>query len=103
MGTDATVADFNLRRYRNDQSGFPANREIWEAVVAMVEWEGDRLSAIKLHPITLGFGLPRSQRGRPMFADEELSRKIINDLIERSAPYGTTIEFRDGIGIVRLP
>ena len=100
---EANVAEFNLRRYRNDQSGFPANREIWEAVIAWVEWDGEQLAGIRLYPITLGFGLPRSQRGRPMFATGELGEKILLDLIERSAPYGTRIQIRDGVGVVVLP
>jgi len=104
LGRDeATVGEFNLRRYRNDQRGFPANREIWESVVVRVDWEGDQLAAIRLYPITLGFGLPRSQRGRPMFADPELGQKILNDLVERSAPYGTRIQIRAGVGYVVLP
>jgi len=100
---EATVAEFNLRRYRNDERGFPANREIWESVVAWLEWEGDRLTAVRLHPITLGFGLPRSQRGRPMFASGELARKILEDLAERSEPYGTSIRIRGDKGEVVLP
>jgi len=38
-----------------------------------------------------------------MLADRSLGEKIINDLIERSKPFGTTIEWRDGIGVVSLP
>src|SRR6187402_189145 len=34
LGADAHVADFNDRRYQNDQAGFPADRLIWEAMVA---------------------------------------------------------------------
>jgi poly-gamma-glutamate capsule biosynthesis protein CapA/YwtB (metallophosphatase superfamily) len=99
---EATVAEFNRRRYRDDRSGFPANREIWESVVAWLEWEGEQVAAIRLYPITLGFGLPPARRGRPMFATGELAAKILNDLVERSAPYGTTIRIEDGVGVVVL-
>ena len=66
---------------------------------------GEQLVSVELHPITLGFGQPATVRGRPMLADRELGRKIINDLIERSRPHGTTVEWVEnrGIGIVRLP
>jgi hypothetical protein len=37
-----------------------------------------------------------------MLANAELSRKIIDDVVKFSAPYGTKIDFRDGIGIVAL-
>ena len=40
-----------------------------------------------------------------MFADRELGRKIIQDLIDASEPHGTVVEWDDarGIGFVRLP
>ncbi len=104
LGENHHVADFNAARYANETRGFPTQREIWESVIAMPTWKGGELVAVELHPITLGFGLPPSQRGRPLLADRELGRKIIDDLIERSEPFGTTIEWREaeGIGVVRM-
>jgi hypothetical protein len=55
---------------------------------------------LKLYPITLGFKKPRTQRGWPMFAGPDLSRKIIDDVTRLSAPFATKVELRDGIGIV---
>ncbi|MEX0894019.1 MAG: CapA family protein [Gemmatimonadota bacterium] len=102
---DAFVGDFNAARYRDDTRGFPTDREIWEAVVALPTWEGERLVSLELHPITLGYGEPRTVRGRPLLADRELGAKIIGDLVERSRPFGTAIEWRadEGIGVVVLP
>jgi len=99
------VADFNSARYANETRGFPTNREIWESVVALPTFEDGRLLSLELHPITLGFGLPAQIRGRPMFADRDLGRKIIQDLIERSEPHGTRVEWdaSRGIGVVRIP
>jgi poly-gamma-glutamate capsule biosynthesis protein CapA/YwtB (metallophosphatase superfamily) len=104
LGEDHHVADFNAARYANETRGFPTQPEIWESVIAMPRWQGKELVALELHPISLGFGLPASQRGRPLPAGRELGRKIINDLVERSQPFGTAIEWReaDGIGVVRL-
>ncbi|MEE4277743.1 MAG: CapA family protein [Halieaceae bacterium] len=96
------LADFNDARYKNDSSGFPANPEIWEAVVAVPVFENRELVELALHPITLGYGLPRQVRGRPMLADDELGAKIINDLRERSAPFGTRITEQRGVGYVEL-
>ena len=100
LATDAGVADFNDRRYDNDKTGFPADREIWESVVAMPRWQGKRLEELALHPISLGFGKPRTERGRPMLADAATGKKILHDLVERSAPLGTRITVRDGVGYV---
>jgi poly-gamma-glutamate synthesis protein (capsule biosynthesis protein) len=102
LGPGAQVADFNARRYNNDKSGFPADREIWEAVVAVPRWQGEQLASLELHPITLGFGQAPAVRGRPMLAPPELAKKIVDDLIARSKPFGTTITFENGIGRVVL-
>ncbi len=90
---DAGVADFNRQRYRNETVGFPARAEIWESVVAMPTFLGEKLVSLELHPISLGFGEPAAVRGRPMFADRELSKKIIQDLIDASRPHGTAVEW----------
>jgi len=103
LGENSHVGDLNAARFANDTRSYPANREVWEAVVARPQWRGKELVSVELYPISLGFGLPPSQRGRPMLADRSLGEKIINDLIERSKPFGTTIEWRDGIGVVSLP
>ncbi len=102
LGPDNHVADFNAARYRDETTGFPVNREIWESVIALPTFLDGELTALALHPITLGFGEPAWVRGRPQLARGELGRKILNDLIERSAPYGTKIDVRDGVGYVRV-
>jgi poly-gamma-glutamate synthesis protein (capsule biosynthesis protein) len=102
LGLDNHVADFNAARYRNETTGFPANPEIWESVIARPSFSDGELTELALHPITLGFGEPAWVRGRPMLARGELAQKILDDLIERSAPYGTQIDVREGVGFVRI-
>ena len=106
-GLDETkgAADYYDATTSSGTRGFPATQEVWESVIAMPTFRGSELVGIELHPITLGFGQPRHVRGRPMLADRELGKKIINDLIERSRPFGTVVEWREGegIGVVRLP
>ena len=98
----AGLADFNDARYQNDTVGFPSIPEIWEAVIALPSFEEGRLVSVTLQPISLGHGTARTVRGRPMLADDELSRKIIGDLQRLSEPYGTVIDYVDGVGVVRL-
>jgi poly-gamma-glutamate capsule biosynthesis protein CapA/YwtB (metallophosphatase superfamily) len=98
----AGVGDFNDRRSNNDTIGFPADQRVWESVIAMPRFVGKRLTELKLYPISLGYKKPRPQRGWPMLATPELGRKIIDDLKKFSAPFGTNIEFRDGVGIVAV-
>lgn len=101
LGSENHVADFNDARYDMGRRGFPSNREIWESVIAMPRFRGGELVDIALHPITLGFGEPAWVRGRPRLASGELGEKILKDLIDRSEPFGTQIEVKDGVGIIR--
>ena len=102
LGADAHVADFNDRRYDHDKAGFPADRLIWEAVVAVPRFEGRSFRELALHPITLGFGQGRTIRGRPLLAEGELATKILGDLERLSKPFGTRITARDGVGHVDI-
>jgi poly-gamma-glutamate capsule biosynthesis protein CapA/YwtB (metallophosphatase superfamily) len=102
LGPDKHVNDFNDARYNFDKSGFPSDRMIWEAVVAVPKFRGEKLIELALHPISLGFGQPRSVRGRPLFAEGELGEKILGDLTKLSAAMGTKIVTRDGVGYVAL-
>jgi len=102
LGQNAHVADFNAARYENDTKGFPSLPGIWEAVVAVPVFVGDRLTELALHPITLGYGLPVQVRGRPLMAKGELAQKIVGDLQGLSAPFGTEITLRRGVGYVKL-
>lgn len=103
LGPESRISEFNARRYNNDTTGFPADPLIWESVVAMPVFNNGKLVEMKLYPISLGFGKPSGRRGRPTLADEQLSRKIINDLIKLSEPFGTRIEYKDRVGTVKIP
>lgn len=102
MPINSGVGDFNDERTKNGAIGFPADPYIFESIVAMPTFKGERMTELKLHPISLGYGQPRSKRGRPVLADPTLAKKIIDDLVKFSAAYNTKIDFRDGIGIVSL-
>jgi len=102
LESGAGVGDFNERRSNNDTIGFPADARYWESVIAMTRFAGKKLTEIRLYPITLGFKKPRSQRGWPMLADQELGRKIIDDVSKFSAPFSTRVQFKDGVGLVSV-
>lgn len=87
---------------QKDTRGFAPEAPFWESVLASFTFQEGQLNQIKLYPIALGFGKPRSQRGLPLLAGPKLGRKIIDDMNRFSAPYGTRIEFRGGIGVVSL-
>jgi poly-gamma-glutamate synthesis protein (capsule biosynthesis protein) len=75
----------------------------WTSVVAQIVFSDSKLKMIKLYPITLNYGADRADPlGRPMVAEEETSKKIIERMIDLSSPYGTKITYEEGIGIVHL-
>ena len=97
-----TSADFNDRRYQNDQAGFPADRLIWEAMIAVPRFDGHQLRELALHPITLGFGASRTARGRPMLAEGALGDKILADVERLSRPFGTRMTTKGGVAFVEV-
>ena len=71
------------------------------SVVALCNFSEDRkLTEVKLHPLTL-IREPRSQFGLPLAADAETARILIEHFAELSSAFGTKVEFKDGIGVVK--
>ena len=44
----------------------------------------------------------RTESKFPILAEAEDAKKITERLVQLSAPFGTKIKFKDGIGIVKL-
>ena len=97
----ATPADFFDARTAGDK-GHPATREFWQSALALCRFDDRKLSEIEIHPIEMGFGRPRSQRGRPMLAEAQEGKAILDRIARLSKDLGTDIEQRDGRGIIRL-
>jgi poly-gamma-glutamate synthesis protein (capsule biosynthesis protein) len=99
----ATTADYFDARSANDTRGFPVQKAIWESVIAEVTFHGDRsIATIALDPISLGFGEPRSQRGRPRPASGTQAKATIDQIATLSAPFGTIVTFANGQGLVTI-
>ena len=103
LGPEATVEQFNDLRGATKLYGFLDKDAYWESVVAVPEFRQGRLLRIALHPIVLGAGEPRLERGRPVLASPAAGRAIIDGLAELSRPFGTEIRWRDGTAEVVLP
>ena len=103
LGPLAGVADFDDARSDHDRKSFPADKDMWQSVVATVRWRGKALDAVTLHPIVLGFGLPRVARGRPALADEAAGSAIVGEVAARSQRFGTKVVFEHGVGRVVMP
>jgi poly-gamma-glutamate synthesis protein (capsule biosynthesis protein) len=100
----ALPSEYYSARSKNDKVGFPADRRNWQSVVAEVVYGEDRrLRQVRLHPVALGFGQPRTKRGSPYPASADEAAQIFRDLNEVSAPFGTTVTVTNGVGILNWP
>ncbi len=78
---------------------------IWyESVVAVNRYDRiGRLNEIVLHPIEMHWENARdADRGIPHTASAEASQRILEQLQRLSEPFGTEINIRDGVGIIRV-
>ncbi|MFC2007231.1 CapA family protein [Chloroflexota bacterium] len=98
----ATPADFLDARSDGDIKAHPADPLFWQTIFAECNFTSGKLKNIVLHPVDLGYGRPRSQRGRPLIADAETGEKIITRLACLSRQSGTEISYRDGCGIIEV-
>ena len=96
----------NLRSNPNDfyNMALPFKDELfWTSVVPWIVFSNGKLDEIKLYPITLNYGTERADPlGRPMLADKETGKRIIETMIKLSAPYGSKITYDKGIGLLKL-
>jgi poly-gamma-glutamate synthesis protein (capsule biosynthesis protein) len=102
LGGDATPGEAFDARSAMETRGFPSDSVWWESVIVNCEFRKGQLSALRLHPIDLGYRQPRSRRGRPVFAASDLSEKVIKRMRRLSKPFNTKISFKDGVGTVKL-
>ncbi|SER60855.1 CapA family protein [Salisediminibacterium halotolerans] len=80
--------------------GLAYNPDVWESVIPVWEMTAGAVTAIRLYPIALGYGEPRSQRGWPKRTHDA---GPVEKLKELSAPFGTEITVHaDGTGEIVL-
>ena len=96
----AQPSDYLDARYDKDRRSFPADREYWDSVAVITKWQGSTFVEAQLHPITLGFQTPRSERGRPKLAAPADATRILEMMAARSKRFGATVTVRNGIGVV---
>jgi poly-gamma-glutamate synthesis protein (capsule biosynthesis protein) len=101
LGHDNTPADFYDVRV---ERGWNAHVEGWESVIVTCNYAGKNLKEVRLYPIDLGRGLPRSVAGRPVLArpGDEVNQRVLERFQHMSQPYGTEIRIENGVGIITV-
>jgi len=102
LGGEATPADFLDMRTDCGNKGFPATEEYWEGIAATCVFKKGRLDHIQLLPLDLGFGRPRSLRGRPVLASGAKAERILERVRCFSKAYTTTIDLQADTALVTL-
>ncbi len=98
----ATPTDFLDARTGNETRGFPAEREYWHGLAASCVFAQGKLAEARLHPLDLGAGRTRAQRGRPVLARGEVARAILARVQRLSARHGTEIAIDGETALLRL-
>jgi poly-gamma-glutamate capsule biosynthesis protein CapA/YwtB (metallophosphatase superfamily) len=98
----ATPTDFLDARTDHETRGFPASPEYWHGVAAACDFRGGKLACLDLHPLDLGHGRSRAQRGRPMLAAGETAAAILDRVKRLSERYGTTVELEGEVASIKL-
>jgi poly-gamma-glutamate capsule biosynthesis protein CapA/YwtB (metallophosphatase superfamily) len=103
LGPEATPADVFDARTDNGTRGFPNEPAYWESIIPHVTFDDGNVAELRLYPIDLGHGQPRSMRGRPVMANAALGQKIIERMDRMSTAYGTRVSWNEaGYGLVQL-
>ncbi len=102
LGEAATPTDFLDARTGNETRGFPSAPEYWQGIAAQCIFTGKRLSALRLHPLDLGHGLSRAQRGRPVLAQGRVAQAALERVRRLSQGFGTEIAIESDTASVRL-
>ena len=102
LGFENTLMDAMDERARTVFSRLYQHTAHGEGGVSISTFENHEVVDIKLYLVYLGFRKPRWQFGRPKLAEGELAEKIIGRWAELSKPFGTKIDFVDGVEKVRL-
>lgn len=102
-GFDARAPLLHGKSQMNPVGGY-FSEPVAGAVIGLCSFNDQRnLVEFKLYPVDVSMARePRAQAGLPMLAGAAEGKKLIKFLAELSAPFGTKIEYRDGVGLVTL-
>jgi poly-gamma-glutamate synthesis protein (capsule biosynthesis protein) len=98
---DATTADaFDAKN--QGKGSVSGDRKGADAIIGVCSFQGKGgLTEFKFYPVSLVW-TTRSRTGLPLLAEAEAAKKITERIAQLSAPFGTKIEFKDGIGVVKV-
>jgi poly-gamma-glutamate synthesis protein (capsule biosynthesis protein) len=102
----STPADFHDSQVGREHLGEALGRwtgpEAWQAVIVVVNFHSGALREITAHPLELGHGTGRAQRGRPMLARGAAAAAGLAEFQRICLAHGTEVEIDGDRGRIRL-
>lgn len=87
----------------HEYQGFWQLKPNLESIIAYSHFEGGRLTEVRIYPVDLGqTPRPGSQVGIPRRPTPVVGKKILDEVIEYSKPFGTKIDVQGGVGIIHV-
>ena len=74
----------------------------WQNGMHRVRFERGKLKEIRIYPVDLGYGKPRWQAGRPLLAEGDVAREILERYQRLSKPFGTRAQIKGNMAVIRL-
>lgn len=100
---DARPSDVPNARSHNETRGFPTMSECWESVLPICTFEGNDLLSIEVRPLTLGYGAPIFDRGRPQIPHDGAGKEILARFVAQSRTFGTVAQQEDDRVVISPP
>lgn len=75
---------------------------VWDGAIFTLHVDNKGVREIDLSPIDLGVGLDYRAMGYPRAASAERGAQILDRFAKMSAPLGTTVIIKNGVGVVKL-
>jgi poly-gamma-glutamate capsule biosynthesis protein CapA/YwtB (metallophosphatase superfamily) len=87
----------------HEVQGFWQLKPNLESILVESDFDQGRLKEVRIYPVDLGqTPRPGSQVGIPRSPTPEVAKKILDEIVGYSKPFGTNIEIESGVGVIRL-
>ena len=75
-----------------------------EGLLSQSHYENGKLTEVRIYPVDLGQTYrPTSEVGIPRRPTPAVTKKILDELVEYSKPFGTKFVIENGVAIIRIP
>ncbi len=75
----------------------------YDGIVAVTDFENGAVKTVRLYPLDVGNTNDVTRRGIPHLADAQTAQRILTNLQNYSAPFGTQIVIEGSVGVLRIP